>query len=89
MALGAPPIHVARRVTMQAFAMVLAGAVAGLLLRRAAERYVEALVYGVRATDLALLVRPSLTLCAAAVLAALPPVIRAVRTDPAQTLRAE
>jgi hypothetical protein len=89
MALGAPALHVVRGVTMQAFAMVLAGAVVGILLGRAAEGYVEALVYGVRATDPALLVRPSLALCAAAVLAALPPAIRAVRTDPAQTLRTE
>jgi ABC-type lipoprotein release transport system permease subunit len=36
-----------------------------------------------------MLALPALTILAAALLAALPPVIRAVRIDPAETLRVE
>jgi hypothetical protein len=43
----------------------------------------------VKATDLAMLVLPSLIILAAAILAALPAVIHAVRIDPAAMLRAE
>jgi ABC-type lipoprotein release transport system permease subunit len=43
----------------------------------------------VKATDLMMLAVPMLTIFAAALLAALPPVIRAVRIDPAAMLRAE
>jgi ABC-type lipoprotein release transport system permease subunit len=43
----------------------------------------------VNATDPVTLVSPILALASAAALAALPPAIRAVRIDPAQTLRSE
>ena len=55
----------------------------------ASVRYIEALLYEVKATDLTMLAVPSLTLLAAALLAALPAVMHAVRIDPARTLRAE
>ena len=42
-----------------------------------------------RPTDPRMLALPALTIMAAALLAALPPVIRAVRIDPAKVLRAE
>jgi hypothetical protein len=50
---------------------------------------VQSLVYQVKATDLAMLALPSLTIFAATLVAALPAVIRAVRIDPAVTLRGE
>jgi putative ABC transport system permease protein len=68
---------------------VLVGALAGLALGTASVRYIETLFYQVKATDLAMLAVPSLTLLAAALLAALPAVIRAVRIDPAAMLRAD
>jgi putative ABC transport system permease protein len=69
--------------------MVLAGACIGLALGVASARYIAAMLYQVKATDVSMLALPSLVILAAAVLAALPAVIRAVRIDPATTLRAE
>jgi predicted permease len=89
MALGAPPADIARHVTTGVFAMVLGGALAGLALGMVAVRYVESLFYQVKPTDPAMLALPAVTILAAALLAALPPIIRAVRIDPATVLRAE
>jgi predicted permease len=89
MALGAQAGDIARRVTVAVFSMVLAGALAGLALGFAAARYIQTLLYQVKPTDPRMLALPALTILAAALLAALPPVIRAVRIDPATTLRAE
>ena len=69
--------------------MVLAGALAGLGLGMASVRYIEALLYQVKPTELGVLTLPSLTILLAAVLAAVAPVIRAVRIDPVETLRSE
>ena len=69
--------------------MVLIGAAAGLAAGVASERYLETLLYQVKATDVTMLALPAVTIFAAAVLAALPPVIRAVRIDPARMLRAD
>jgi predicted permease len=89
MALGAQAGHLARRVTADVFAMVTAGALAGLALGFTSVRYIESLLYQVRPTDPRMLALPSLIILAAALVAALPPVIRAVRIDPATMLRAE
>ncbi|HEY6340767.1 MAG TPA: ABC transporter permease [Bryobacteraceae bacterium] len=89
MALGAQASEVARRVTTDVFSMVIAGAFAGLALGFASVRYVESLLYQVKPGDPRMLAFPALTILAAALLAALPPVIRAVRIDPALMLRAE
>jgi len=55
----------------------------------ASARYLESLLYQVKATDFDVLAIPSLTILAAALVAALPAVIRAVRIDPVTMLRAE
>jgi len=89
MALGAPPADIARHVTTGVFAMVLGGALAGLALGMVAVRYIESLFYQVKPTDPAMLALPSVAILAAALLAALPPIIRAVTIDPATVLRAE
>jgi putative ABC transport system permease protein len=89
MALGARAAHIVRRVALEVFAMVLAGALAGLALGLASVRYIESLLYEVKATDLSALAAPALALLAMAVLAALPPVLRAIRIDPARVLRSE
>ncbi|MGO9271025.1 MAG: ADOP family duplicated permease [Terriglobia bacterium] len=88
-ALGAQAGDVAQRVTVDVLAMVLAGALAGLVFGLASVKYIEALLYQVKATDPRMLALPALTILAAALLAALPAVIHAVRIDPAKTLRAE
>jgi len=87
MAIGARSGAIARLVTLPVFSMVLVGALAGLALGMASARYIESLFYEVKATDLDSLALPSLTILAAATLAALPAVIRAVRIDPAKMLR--
>jgi predicted permease len=89
MAIGAPTGSIARLVTVEVFSMVLAGAIAGVALGMASVRYIEALLYQVKAGDPAMLALPSLTILAAALLAALPAVVHAVRIDPAAMLRAE
>ena len=89
MALGAQAGDIARRVTVDVFSMVLGGALAGLAFGFASVRYIETLLYQVKPTDPRMLALPALTILAAALLAALPPVIHAVRVDPATTLRAE
>jgi ABC-type antimicrobial peptide transport system permease subunit len=89
MAIGAQGGAIARLVTLPVFAMVLTGALAGLALGMASVRYIESLFYEVKATDLGALGLPSLAILAAAMVAALPAVMRAVRIDPAAMLRAE
>jgi predicted permease len=89
MAIGAPAANIARNVTVDVFAMVLAGAVAGLAFGMASTRYIETLLFEVKATDWTRLALPSVTILAAAMLAAIPAVIRAVRVDPVSALRAE
>jgi ABC-type antimicrobial peptide transport system permease subunit len=89
MAIGAQAGDIVQRVTADVFSMVLAGSLAGLALGMASVRYIETLFYQVKATDVGVLALPSLAILAAAVLAAVPPVIRAVRIDPVKMLRAE
>jgi uncharacterized protein YjaZ len=62
---------------------------AGFALGFTAVRYVETLLYQVKSTDVAMLALPALTILGAALLAALPAVVRAVRIDPVTLLRAE
>lgn len=89
MALGAQPGDLARRVTSEVFLMLLLGSAGGLALGLGTEQYLETLLYGVKATDWQMIAGPLAILFGAAVLAAVPPVIRAVRFDPAMLLRAE
>ncbi len=89
LAIGAQSGAVARLVTLPVFAMVLAGALAGLALGMASARYIESLFYEVKATDVGALAVPSLAILAAVMVAAVPAVMRAVRIDPAAMLRAE
>jgi ABC-type antimicrobial peptide transport system permease subunit len=89
MAIGAQAGDIARRVTADVFRMVLTGAAAGVMLGMASVRYIEALLYQVRATDLAMLAVPSLAIVGAALAAAAPAVIHAIRIDPVSMLRAD
>ena len=89
MAIGAPASDIARRVTVDVFSMVLLGAVAGLALGITSAGYIDSLLYGLKATDTSVLAPPWLILLTVAIVAALPAVIRAVRIDPATTLRSE
>jgi predicted permease len=88
-AVGARIGSIVRLVTAQIFATVFIGAAAGMALGMASVRYVQTLLFGVNGTDPALLIPPALVLLAAALLAALPAVLRAARIDPSIMLRAE
>ena len=89
MAVGAETGAVVRFVTGGVFSMVVAGAAAGLACGMALARQMETLFYEVKPTDLSMLAFPSLALLLVALLAAVPPVIRAVRIDPVAMLRAD
>jgi predicted permease len=89
MAVGAEAGGVARLVTRDVSSMVLLGSAAGVSLGMLSVQYVESLFYQVKATDLEMLALPSLAILAGALLAALRPVVQAVRIDPASMLRAE
>jgi putative ABC transport system permease protein len=89
LAIGAPAAAIARLVTMDVSAMVIAGALAGFALGMASVRYIETLFYQVKASDVRMLALPALAVFFAALVAALPAVLRAVRIDPADTLRSE
>jgi ABC-type antimicrobial peptide transport system permease subunit len=88
-AIGAQAGDIARRVIIDVFALVVAGSLAGIVLGFASVRFIETLLFEVRATDLGFVALPMLTIFAVALLAALPAVIRAVRIDPVTMLRSE
>jgi putative ABC transport system permease protein len=89
MALGARAPHVVKRVVTEMLNPVGVGAVLGLALALVFGRLVESILFEVKATDASTIATPLLTLAVAAALAAVPPAIRAVRIDPAQTLRSD
>jgi predicted permease len=89
MAIGASAGVVARLVTVDVLAMVGAGAVAGLAAGLGLVRYVETLLYGVKATDLSMVGLPLAAIIGAAILAAMPAMVHAVRIDPVKALRAD
>jgi predicted permease len=89
MAIGARPGDIAQRVTADVFRMVLTGALAGLALGLISVRYIAALLFQVKPTDASMLAGPSLIILVAAIVAAIPAVVRAVRIDPVAMLRSE
>jgi len=89
MALGARAAHVVNRVVIEMLRPVGVGSLIGLAAGSGFGRLIEGMLFEVKTTDLSALLTPIATLLAAAALAALPPAMRAVRIDPAQTLRSE
>ncbi len=69
--------------------MVVVGSVAGLALGLMAVRFIESILYQVKAGDWWMLALPSMTIAAVAMVAAIPAVMRAVRMSPATLLRME
>jgi len=88
-AVGARAGNIAWLVTTRVAGMVILGALTGLIVALGCERYVATLLYRVKATDPSIVMFPLGILLAAALLAVLPAVRRAVRIDPAVMLRAE
>ncbi len=89
LAVGAQAPSIARLVTFPIFSMILFGGIVGQTLGMLSVWYVEELFYQVRPTDLPMLAFPAVAILAAAFVAALPAVFRAIHTDPATTLRSE
>ena len=88
-AIGDQAGDIARRVIVGVSAMAAAGSAAGIVLGFVRGRFIETLLYEVKATGLGVLALPVLSIFAVALLAALPAVIRAVRIDPVTMLRSE
>jgi len=88
-AVGASIGDIAQLVTARVFGMVAVGAAVGVAFGLLAVRYVQTLLFGVNGSAPSMVMVPSLVLLAAALLAALPPVLRAARVDPTVMLRAD
>jgi predicted permease len=88
-ALGGRLSHVARRVTTGVVSALLSGTLAGLILGLASARYVESLLYQVKASDPAMLIIPAMVIFGAGLVAAIPPILRALHIDPVAMLRVE
>jgi ABC-type lipoprotein release transport system permease subunit len=69
--------------------MIALGACTGVALGFGAARYVQSLFYQVKATDADMIAWPTCALLLSALLATLPAVLRALRTDPTEILRSE
>jgi predicted permease len=89
MAIGADAADIAQHVVRDVLAVVLAGSISGIVLGIASVRWIERLLFGVKGTDAGALTLPVLTISTVALAAALPAILRAVRTDPVAILRSE
>jgi putative ABC transport system permease protein len=89
LALGAGARRIVAQVTGPLFLMISIGAVAGLAAGVAGGRFVESLLFGVRATEPFAVVAPLAALFGAAAMAALPAALRASRLNPSKALRSE
>jgi putative ABC transport system permease protein len=89
MALGAAPRGIAIRITGQAFARAVLGMLVGFVFGLASARYIQSLLFEVKATDVSTLAAPGVTILLVALIAAAPAMLRATRVDPAVTLRSE
>ena len=89
MAVGSTRAGIVRIVTVDAFVMIALGFGAGVALGFGAARSVGSLFYQVKATDADMIALPACAILLTAVVATLPAVLRALRTDPTEILRAE
>src|SRR5262249_37590580 len=87
MALGARRLHLVQRVVGRIGAAATVGCLAGLIAGIAAARFVQNLLFGVTSTDLLMMLLPAAALAIASALAAVPPVVRAMRTNLVAALR--
>ena len=87
--LGAKPSSVGALVVGQSAVLVVIGLVAGLVLIRVAESALARVVFGVTTSDATALITASALLLIAALVACVPPALRAMRVDPVEGLRAE
>jgi predicted permease len=89
MAIGSTRAGIVRIVTFDVFLMIALGGCAGVALGFGAARYVGSLFYQVKATDADMIALPACAILLTALVATLPAVLRALRTNPTEILRAE
>jgi len=89
MAIGSTRAGIVRLVTLDVFLMIALGGCAGVALGFGAARSVESLFYQVKATDADMIALPACAILLTALVATLPAVFRALRTDPTEILRTE
>lgn len=89
LALGASPFRLIHGVTGRILAMAALGAIAGTAAGWQACRYLDNLLSGTPPNAWQLLSPPAAVLLAAALVAAIAPVLRAIRLDPLRTLRTD
>ncbi|HEV2326700.1 MAG TPA: ABC transporter permease [Terracidiphilus sp.] len=88
-AVGAPARNIAQLVAADVLAVIAVGVLTGGVLASASAKYLAPLLFAVSGRDPAMLAMPALALLGTAILAALPPVMRAASIDPAIMLRSE
>jgi predicted permease len=89
MAIGSTRAGIVRIVTLDVYLIIALGGCAGVALGFGAARYVESLFYQVKATDADMIALPTCAILLTALVATLPAVLRALRTDPTEILRTE
>jgi predicted permease len=89
MAIGSPRAGIVRLVTLDIFLMIAVGGCTGVALGFGAARSVASLFYQVKATDADMIALPACAILLTALVATLPAVLHALRTDPTGILRAE
>jgi putative ABC transport system permease protein len=89
MALGARRGRVARLVTAEVLRTVAVGCIAGWALGIGSTRYIESLLYQVKAGEPEMLAVPPIAILVVVLSATAPAVSRALRIDPAEILRSE
>jgi predicted permease len=87
--LGAKPAAVGGLVIRQSATLIVVGLAVGLILIRLAESALARVLFGVTPSDALSTVLASAVLLLAALIACIPPAIRAMRVDPVVGLRAE
>jgi putative ABC transport system permease protein len=88
-ALGARAVDVVRLVAVAALRITVAGAAVGLIAAAALTRFLGALLFGVRPLDPATFFAAPALLVGVALVACAAPALRAVRVDPAVSLRVD
>ena len=89
LALGAQPVRVARLVLSEVGEMTIVGLIAGAAGATFAVRFITALLFAVKPSDMWSVIAPLICLLVACALSALVPALRATRIDPTIALRSE
>ncbi len=89
LAIGAPIVSIARRITKDALVMISAGLLVGVAFAILSVRALSPLLYQVNSTGLQSFAPPTFVILTVTLVAAIPAIRRAIRIDPASTLRSD